>query len=100
MKENLNEYACKEVWYILKKLPINIISKIPFEIRTTIAEKSHNCNKNIGEINTSVNLKEMNITNEAKDILSWLYVDYLSDDSIKSTLKEYINFCDKKINQD
>lgn len=98
MKKTLNDYACNEVWYILKKLPLNIISKIPFKIRNTISEKAQKCNTNIGEIDTTVNLKEMNITDEAKDILSCLYIDYLSDDSIKNTLQEYINFCDKKMN--
>lgn len=98
MEENLNEYACKEVWYILKKLPLNIISKIPFKIRNTISEKAQKCNKNIGEIDTTVNLKEMLISDEAKNILSWLYINYLSDESIKNSLHEYIDFCDKKTN--
>lgn len=98
MKKNPNEYACKEVWYILKKLPLNIISKIPFKIRNNISEKAQKCDRNIEEIDTTVNLKEMNITDEAKDILSWLYIDYLSDESIKNNLQKYIDFCDKKMN--
>ena len=98
MENSLNEFTCKEVWYILKKLPLTIITKIPFEVRQNITEKSDKCDKELGEIDTSVNLSEMNISEDAKEVLNSLYLDYLSSDEIKDKLQEYIDFCNKKNN--
>lgn len=98
MDNIINDYACKEAWEVLKKLPLNIISKIPFDIRNGIAEKAQKCIIDIGEIDTTVNLKDMKITDEAKDILMSLYIKYLSSSEMQSKLNEYINFCDKQIN--
>lgn len=100
MENVLNENVCKEVWYVLKKLPLNIISKIPFEIRNNIAKKADKSMINTDTIDTSVNLKDMNITDEAKKVLLTLYMDYLTSDSIKSRIDKYIKFCDNNKGDD
>ena len=92
----MENYSYKEVWFILKKLPLNLISKIPFEIRDNIVNKAERCSKALHEIDITQNLDNMNISNEAKDILLSLYIDYLSDDLIKNEVKQYIDFCDRK----
>lgn len=96
MKEDLNPSVYQEVWYILKKLPLNLVSKIPFDIRNKIAEEAQKSSLILDNIDTSVNLQGMNISQEAKEVLSVLFIDYLSDEDTKNKLQEFIKFCDNK----
>ena len=92
MEKKYSNLNYKEVWTVLSKLPIDIVTKIPFEIRNNIAEQAEKCENEISEINMNVYLSDMNISEESKDMLMALYINYFSDEKIKEKINEYIVF--------
>ena len=92
MGQNSDEYSYKEVWHVLSKMPLSVIAKIPFEIRNNISEKAERCESKLQEINLKLPLKDIDISDKAKEILLSIYLDYWADDDIKDKVKRFINF--------
>ncbi len=68
-----------EVNEYLTNLPINIYSKIPFDVRQKIAKEAMKYKGDSIEIDVSKELKDLNISDEAKKIILAIYEKYLNN---------------------
>ncbi len=84
-KDNMEELSAEvatEVIEVLYNSDSSIICKIPYRIIEVLQEKTQECNKKIS-FKENVELKDQDISEEGKAILSILYRDYICSEEEK-----------------
>ena len=84
--QKMNDVA-KETMAILKYTNIKLVEKIPIKLINELTELAKKSNKNV-IIEKDKKLKEQNISEDSKDLLSLIYYDYIAEDLAK---KEILN---------
>ena len=80
--EELSAEVATEVIEVLYNSDSSIICKIPYRIIEVLQEKTQECNKKIS-FKENVELKDQDISEEGKAILSILYRDYICSEEEK-----------------
>ena len=83
VQENSNIY--KEVFITLSCFSNDLIDKIPNNVLEKIADLSLDSNENV-YINKDKSLKDQNISEESKDLISLIYYNYIASDKEKEWL--------------
>ena len=84
-KDNMEELSAEvatEVIEVLYNSDSSIICKIPYRIIEVLQEKTQECNKKIS-FKENVELKDQDISEEGKAILSIIYRDYICSEEEK-----------------
>ena len=87
MIDNNIEDIARETIEILKHFDKNIIEKIPKSVINNLEEVSKNSKKRI-DINMEIPLKEQNISEESKDLISVIYYKYIANEQNKKQVFE------------
>ena len=88
--QELNNDVCKELLTILSYSNQDIQDKIPQDIYTTLINKSADSNKEV-LIDKTKSLNEQDISEQALDLFSILYYNYIANDFEKNNLLNILN---------
>lgn len=78
----INEEVFSQLYYIISKLPNDLVKKIPKDIINYIRIK-----KNDDYISNIKEIKKIKLLDDTEKILSVLYTDYLATDEEKQIIK-------------